>query len=119
MNASAVESLVDASWKQQELRQEEIMKIINESLQILKTKKWKEVPRDDKHIVLGLFSVIGGWYGFGRLSAGSQVLVQSNGCWNEATIIDDGAGKRRVSVILDDDASLQLVRVPHNRIKPR
>jgi len=113
------QTMADTSLKQQEMRQAEIMAIINESLQILKTKRWKEVPQDDKHLVLGLFSVIGGWYGFSRLSAGSQVLVQSNGCWNEATVIDDGAGKRRVSVILDEDASLQLVRVPHSKVKPR
>ena len=51
------------------------MKVINESLQVLKTKKWRDVSLKDKFIILGLFSVIGGWYGFSRLSAGSQVLV--------------------------------------------
>lgn len=73
---------------------------------------------DDKLIILGLFTVIGGWYGFTRVTAGARVQAQINGCWNEATVIDEGVGKRRVSVILNDDASLSLVKVPHNKIKP-
>lgn len=44
--------------------------------------------------------------------------VQINGCWNEATVIDEGVGKRRVSVILNEDASLALVKVPHSKVKP-
>ena len=44
--------------------------------------------------------------------------AQVNGCWNEATVIDEGTGKRRVSVILNEDASLALVKVPHSKIKP-
>lgn len=95
------------------------MKIISHSLQILKTQRWRDVKADDKEIILGLFIVIGGWYGFTRVTAGSQVQVQINGCWNEATVIDEGVGKRRVSVILNEDASLALVKVPHTKIKPQ
>jgi len=63
--------------------------------------------------------VIGGWYGFTRVGAGAQVLVQVNGCWSEATVIDEGVGRRRVSVVLNDDATLALVRVPHSKVMPR
>ena len=69
-------------------------------------------------MILGLFAVIGGWYGATRVTAGSQVQVQINGCWNQATVVDEGVGKRRVSVILNDDVSLSLVKVPHSKIKP-
>jgi hypothetical protein len=34
-------------------------------------------------------------------------------------VIDEGVGKRRVSVILNEDASLALVKVPHAKIKPQ
>jgi len=68
--------------------------------------------------VLGLFAVIGGWYGFARVDPGSKVRVQINGCWNEATVIDEGVGKRRVSVVLNDDTSLTLVKVPHSKVQP-
>lgn len=94
------------------------MKIINHSLELLKTQKWQDIKIDDKHTILGLFTVIGGWYGFTRVTAGSQVLAQINGCWNEATVVDEGVGKRRVSVILNEDSSLSLVKVPHTKIKP-
>jgi hypothetical protein len=36
-----------------------------------------------------------------------------DGGWSEATVIDEGIGKRRVSVILNEDATLTLVKVPH------
>jgi len=104
--------------RQQELRQHEIMKIINHSLQLLKTTRWSDAKKDDKQIVLGLFAVIGGWYGFARVDPGSKVRVQINGCWNEATVIDEGVGKRRVSVVLNDDTSLTLVKVPHSKVQP-
>lgn len=45
--------------------------------------------------------------------------VQVNGCWNEATVVDEGTGRRRVSVVLNDDASLTLVRVAHSKVMPR
>lgn len=100
------------------MRQSEIMKIINHSLRLLKTTRWKDAKKEDKQILLGLFAVIGGWYGFTRVDAGSQVRVQINGCWHEATVIDEGVGKRRISVILNEDASLALVKVPHSKVKP-
>lgn len=55
------------------MRQEEIKTIINNALQILKTRRWRDVDLEDKQIILGLFTVIGGWYGFTRIAAGSQV----------------------------------------------
>ena len=105
--------------KQQELRQAEILKIINESLHLLKTKKWADIKLQDKQIVLGLFSVIGGWYGFNRIAPGSKVLAHINNCWSEATVIDEGNAKRKVSVLLDEDQTLTVVKVAHSNIQPR
>jgi hypothetical protein len=34
---------------------------------LIKTKKWKEIGAEDKQIVLGLFAVVGGWYGFSKI----------------------------------------------------
>ena len=32
--------------------------------------------------------------------------------------MDEGVGKRKISVILDEDSSLQLWKVSHNKIRP-
>jgi hypothetical protein len=85
---------------------------------MLKSRKWRDLALADRQIILGLFAVIGGWYGFARVGAGAQVQVQVNGCWSEATVIDEGVGRKRVSVILNGDASLTLVRVPHSKVLP-
>jgi hypothetical protein len=73
-------------------------------LHTLKTQAWKDILLEDKQIIIGLFAFIGGWSGFTKLTAGSQVKVEINGSWDEATVIDEGLGKRRMSVILNDDA---------------
>jgi hypothetical protein len=36
------------------------------------------------------------------------VQVEINNQWVDATIVDDGLGKKRLSVILDDDDSLTI-----------
>jgi hypothetical protein len=46
------------------------------------------------------------------------VHVQINGNWNEATVVDEGVGKRKISVILNDDSTLSLVKVQHSKVRP-
>ncbi len=67
--------------------------------------------------MLGLFAVIGGWYGFTRIIPGTKVQVQISNRWINASIIEDGQGKGKVSVILDDDFQLKLERVDHDKVK--
>lgn len=104
--------------RQQELRQKEIITIVDTALRILKTQRWREVKAVDRSVVLGLFAVIGGWYGFTRIGTGAQVQVQVNGCWSTATVIDEGVGRKQTTVILNDDATLSLVKVPHSQVLP-
>ena len=92
---------------------------MNQTLQVLKTQRWSSLEENDKQIILGLFAVLGGWYGFNRIGAGSRVRVQINGCWSMATVVDEGVGKRRVTVILDEDPALSLVKVPHSVVEPQ
>ena len=101
-----------------EERQSELVVLINDSLQVLKSQKWSELIDSDKNLILGLFGVIGDWQGFSRIIAGSSVNVEvSKGQWSAATVVDDGVGKRKVSVILDEDANLQVMKVAHEKVR--
>ncbi len=44
--------------------------------------------------------------------------VEINNIWVDATIVDDGLGKKRISVLLDDDDSLQIQKIPVERVRP-
>lgn len=57
-------------------------------------------------MMFGLLSVIGGWSP--PMRTGQPVQVQINNQWVNATIVDDGLGKKRLSVIIDDDDSLTI-----------
>jgi hypothetical protein len=35
-----------------------------------------------------------------------------------ATVVDDGLGKKRVSVLLDDDDTLSIQKIPVERVRP-
>jgi hypothetical protein len=39
----------------------EVAKLLNNILEMLKTTKWSEIANADKSVVLGLFATIGGW----------------------------------------------------------
>lgn len=120
LNVPADETLkrTTRDLRSSESRQQEMADLINDSLQMLKTKQWNEVSLADKHVILGLFAVVGGWQGFSRAVVGSAVQVEtSNGYWSAATVIDDGVGKGKVQVILDEDTDLQLVKVPHHKVR--
>ena len=42
-------------------RQSELVILINDCLQVLKSQKWSELIDSDKNLILGLFGVIGDW----------------------------------------------------------
>lgn len=60
--------------------------------------------------------MVGGWAQ--PLRTGQQVQVEINNQWVSATLIDDGLGKKKVSVILDDDDTLTLQKVHVTRVRP-
>ncbi len=80
--------------------------LINSSIEILATRKWSELTNTSKQIIYGLLAVIGGWNP--PMRTGQPVQVQINNQWVDAVIVDDGHGKKRISVILDDDDSLTV-----------
>ena len=45
------------------------------------------------------------------------MLVEINNQWVEAIVVDDGLGKKRISVILRNDNSLTLIKVPTSKVK--
>jgi hypothetical protein len=94
------------------------MTLINESLTILKATEWRNIASADKEIIVGLFSVLGGWYGFSKIYPGSKAQVQINGEWIDAIVVDEGIINRRASVILADDAQLQIHKISYSDIKP-
>ena len=57
-----------------------------------------------KQSVIGLLSVIGGWQP--SLRTGQIVQVNINNNWSNAIVVDEGLGKEKMSVILEDDDTL-------------
>lgn len=51
-----------------------------------------------------MLAVIGGWNP--PTKTGQPIQVEINNQWCNAMIVDGGIGKKRVSVILDDDNKL-------------
>lgn len=51
-------------------------------------------------------ALVGGWNS--PITSGQNVQVEINNQWVQAIVVDDGLGKNRVSVILEDDDSLSL-----------
>jgi hypothetical protein len=73
---------------------------------MIASKKWSEFSQRDRQIVFGLLAVVGGWTS--PMRTGQKVQVEISNQWVNATVIDDGLGKKRLSVILDDDDSLTI-----------
>ncbi len=47
---------------------------------------------------------MGGWNS--PIRTGQNVQVEINNQWVDAIVVDDGLGKKRISVILEDDNTL-------------
>mmetsp|Transcript_23267 Transcript_23267/g.22850 ORF Transcript_23267/g.22850 Transcript_23267/m.22850 type:complete len:87 (-) Transcript_23267:121-381(-) len=82
----------------------ELMNKLNLSIDKLSQMNWADFSDHDKNIVFGLLSVVGGWTP--SLRTGQLVLAEINNQQVEAIVVDDGLGKKRVSVILANDSSL-------------
>ena len=78
--------------------------MINQVIEQLASKRWNELSEVYKQVVFGTLAVVGGWTP--PIRTGQSVQVEINNIWVDATIVDDGLGKKRISVLLDDDDSL-------------
>lgn len=38
--------------------------------------------------------------------------------WSNATVVDEGAGKDKISVILDEDDSMQITKINKDKARP-
>jgi hypothetical protein len=62
--------------------------------------EWASLPTFQKEVIFGVLSIIGGWKP--QIKAGALVQVKLNSGQCTATVVDEGYGKNKVSVILDD-----------------
>ena len=53
-----------------------------------------------------MLALVGGWTS--PIKCGQPVQVEINNQWVDAIVVDDGLGKKKVSVILEDDDNLQV-----------
>jgi len=90
--------------KSEEQASHELVEVINQVIEQLAEKKWSELTEVYKQVVFGTLAVVGGWTP--PIRTGQPVQVEINNIWVDATIVDDGLGKKRISVLLDDDDSL-------------
>ena len=89
---------------------EEVASQLNQMLQELTAKSWEaDFDESQKKYMIGLLTVIGGWQP--SLRTGQLVQVNINNNWSNATVVDEGLGKERMSVVLEDDDNLQVIRV--------
>jgi hypothetical protein len=78
--------------------------VINQVIDELAEKKWNELSDTYKQVVFGTLAVVAGWTP--PIRTGQPVQVEINNIWVDATIVDDGLGKKRISVLLGDDDTL-------------
>jgi hypothetical protein len=38
--------------------------------------------------------------------------------WSNATVVDEGAGKEKISVILEEDDSMQITKISREKARP-
>jgi hypothetical protein len=81
-----------------------LVEVINQVIDELAEKKWNELSETFKQVVFGTLAVVAGWTP--PIRTGQPVQVEINNIWVDATIVDDGLGKKRISVLLDDDDTL-------------
>ena len=89
--------------------------MVNGTIDKLASQNWKESSQVDKQVAYGVLAVVGGWTS--PITTGQKVQVEINNQWVDATIVDDGLGKKRVSVILDDDDTLTLQKIPCSNVR--
>ena len=82
----------------------------------ISTKKWTELSEVYQQVVFGILAVVAGWTP--PIKTGQPVQVEINNIWVDGTTVDDGLGKKRISVLLDDDDSLQIQKIPIERVRP-
>lgn len=80
------------------------MDIFNLCLEKISSQDWNSFNQADLQIMYGLLAVIGGWNP--PIKTGQPVQVEINNQWCNAVVVDDGHGKKFLSVILEDDLSL-------------
>ena len=89
---------------------------INEMMQKMTTKSWTEdFDETEKKYTIGLLTVIGGWCP--SLRTGQLIQVNIGSSWCYATVVDEGIGKDKMSVILEEDDNLTIVKI--NRTQAR
>jgi hypothetical protein len=69
----------------------------------------------EKKYTIGLLTVIGGWCP--SLRTGQLIQVNIGNTWCFATVVDEGTGKDKMSVILEEDDNLQIIKI--NRSQAR
>lgn len=89
---------------------------MNSSIESIAKKSWSEFRLADKQTIFGLLAVVGGWTP--PIRTGQPVQIEINNQWVNATVIDDGLGKKRISAILNDDDTLTIQKVPVNKVRP-
>eukprot|EP00347_Sterkiella_histriomuscorum_P020695 403336831 len=101
--------------QQQQSFGEDMIRVLNNVLLQLCENTWKEFGTQEKQLAYGILSVIGGWYAPYR--TGQNIQIEINNQWVDAIVVDDGLGKKRISVILEDDETLQLQKIPSHRVR--
>ncbi|CDW79829.1 hect domain and rcc1-like domain-containing protein [Stylonychia lemnae] len=109
------EKSIQKIQKQQQIIGDQIVDIFNKSLKALQDKNWKDIETIDKQIIVGIMALIGGWNP--PIKQGQSVQVEINNQWVDAIVVDDGLGKKRASVILEDDDTLAVQKIPVDRIR--
>ena len=90
---------------------------ISETLRQLKLQEWTETLSDSQRAqIVGQLAILGGWYP--SLHSGQHVKVKFGNVENEAIVVQQGNGTGKVSIILDDDESMQIKKVKVEQVNP-
>ncbi len=98
--------------------QDHIKAYVEKSLQLLGEKKWKEFSLVDKEVIFGCLILINGWSKCVR--PGTLVEAVVNNAKAICTVVAGGfgTGKAQVTVIVKNDDSFVMHKIPVSQVKP-
>jgi len=91
---------------------------IQESLKILSSQKWKDIPNESKEILFGTLILVSGW--LKCIRPGSQVEAIVNNIKETCTVIGGGygSGGNIVYGVVKGDNSMTIHNIPIDLVKP-
>jgi hypothetical protein len=95
-----------------------LISYVNQSLELVSTKKWNQISIQDKAVVFGALILTAGWSN--AIKPGSLVQTFVNNNKVVCTVVAGGnaAGSNTISAIIQNDQTFTIHKIPLSQVKP-